>query len=122
MGFEEGGTGDTLVKVHHNCDADLLEICSHDEECVDEGAFCAIPSTKHHQFSNVGKRIEGLARCLCDPEHLLKYLGNYISCLVVLECQNSIMNFIKIMIVNHTPKTNLKFRWLTNPSLQRHKH
>ena len=121
MGFEEGDTGHILVKVHHNCDADLLEICSHDEECVDEGAFCAIPHIKHHQFSNVGKRIEGLARCICDPEHSMKYLVKYISCSVVLECKNFIMSFIKIMTANHIPK-KLKFRWLTNPSLQRYKH
>ena len=104
MGFEKGDTGDTLVKVHHNCDADLLEICSHDEECVDEGAFCATPPAKHHQFSNVGNRIEGLARCLCDSEHSMTYLGNYIICLVVLECKNIIMSFIKIMTVNHRLK------------------
>ena len=30
---------------------------------------------KPHDSLNVGKRIQGLARCLCDDEHKMEYLG-----------------------------------------------
>lgn len=92
VGFDEPDLQDVTVKVHHNCDSDLLEICSHNDECVDEGASCAIPSMKSHNSLNIGKRIQGLARCLCDDEHKMEYLGTLIEVFKLpfnnLKCNN----------------------------------
>ena len=77
VGFNSKDLEDVLVKVHHNCDSSLLEICSQDEECVNEGTSCTIPSSKAVADLNIGKRMQGLARCLCDDDHELEYLGNY---------------------------------------------
>ena len=67
---------DISIKVHHNCDSSLFEICSHDEECVNEGAFCKIPSSRAIEDLKIGNRMQGLARCLCDDDHELQDLGN----------------------------------------------
>jgi hypothetical protein len=75
VGFDAQDLQDVTIKVHHNCDSSLLEICSHDEECVDEGASCKIPSTKAVESLKIGKRMQGLARCLCDDDHKMEYLG-----------------------------------------------
>ena len=75
VGFDAQDLEDVTIKVHHNCDSSLLEICSHDEECVDEGASCKIPSAKTVDVLNIGKRMQGLARCLCDEDHKIEYLG-----------------------------------------------
>ena len=42
---------------------------------MDEGASCKIPSAKTVDVLKIGKRMQGLARCLCDEDHKLEYLG-----------------------------------------------
>ena len=83
VGFEKQDLQDTSIKVHHNCDSNLLDICSHDEECVDEGAICKIPTPKTIESLKLRKRMQGLARCLCDEDHKIEYLGKFIETIEV---------------------------------------
>ena len=79
VGFDDQVLQDVTAKVYHNCESDLLELCSHNEECVDEGSVCAIPSIEsHHRFLKVDGKIQGLARCLCDDDHKMEYIGTWI--------------------------------------------
>ena len=78
VGVDKDGEDKMAVRVHHNCDSYMFDICSHDEECVDDGAVCAIPtaSAQSQLLQNRGSKIlHGLPRCVCDDEHVLKYLG-----------------------------------------------